>query len=188
MYRKQFLATLVIEAALVLVLSLSLLLPASVLAQCGEPPEPRSSCITCHEKEAPVSDRGEWHIIHAAKDICINCHGGNASAMDKNLAHEGLMAHPLTDIYTECHSCHPDYEARAAQFAPALGVTPGSCATPTPVAVSHIGGGPPSGNIVMPSDLVATASLPASFLVVAGGVAAMAFFLLALDWLARHPA
>ena len=135
-----------------------------------------------------LPNKGEWHIIHASKDICLNCHGGNASTMDKNLAHEGMMAQPLADIYTDCHSCHPDYEARAAQFAPTLHVTPGSCATPTPVALGNIPGGPPSGNIVRPSDLVAPASLPESFFVASGGVAALAFFLLALGWLARHPA
>jgi hypothetical protein len=108
--------------------------------------------------------------------------------MDKDLAHEGLMAQPLADIYTDCHSCHPDYEARAAQFAPSLDVTPGSCATPTPVVAGNIPGGPLSGNIAMPSNLVATASLPARFFIASGGVAALAFFLLALGWLARHPA
>ena len=50
----------------------------SARAQCGEPP--LSSCATCHAIEDPVNENGEWHIIHAAKDICINCHGGNASA------------------------------------------------------------------------------------------------------------
>ncbi len=121
---------------LLLVILTSLVMPFRALAQCGEPP--KSTCMTCHAKEAPVSEKGEWHIIHAGKDICVNCHGGNATAADKNLAHEGIMAQPLADIYTDCHSCHPDYEARAAQFAPTLGVTPGSCATPTPMTVSNI--------------------------------------------------
>ena len=157
---------------------------APVRAQCGEP-QP-SSCTTCHAREDPVSEKGEWHIIHASKDICINCHGGNGSAMDKDLAHEGLMAHPLDDIYTDCHSCHPDYDARAAQFAPTLGVTPGSCATPTPVPISNIPGEPPSGNINMPNDLMSTTPSPHPFWVIAAGLSILTLFLFGIGWLERH--
>ena len=87
--------------ALILMLGVGIL---SVRAQCGEP-QP-SSCVTCHAQEDPVNEKGEWHIIHASKDVCINCHGGNAITMNKDLAHENLMANPLSDIYTDCHSCH----------------------------------------------------------------------------------
>jgi hypothetical protein len=157
-----------------------------VLAQC-ENPQP-SSCITCHQSQDPVADKGEWHIIHAGQDLCINCHGGNATVMEKDAAHQGMVAQPLNDVYTDCHSCHPDYEARAERFAVTLGVTPGSCATPTPVAAGNIPGGPPSGNIVMPSDLETTASLPTALLPVLGEIAALSLFVLALGWLARHAA
>jgi hypothetical protein len=109
--------------------------PGRVQAQCGDIP-PNSSCITCHEKEDPVYDQGDWHILHARKDCCAQCHGGNCSATDKNLAHEGLVKDPLEDIYTNCYHCHPDdYQARAERFALVLGVTPDSRPTPTPVAV-----------------------------------------------------
>lgn len=37
---------------------------APVHAQCGEPPP--SSCVTCHAQEDPLSEKGEWHIIHAS--------------------------------------------------------------------------------------------------------------------------
>ena len=115
--------------------------PVRVQAQCGDVP-PDSSCIACHETEHPVYDAGEWHILHARKDCCAQCHGGNCSAMDKSQAHEGLIANPLEDIYTNCYHCHPyDYQARAEKFSLALGVTPGSRPTPTPLslvaAVSH---------------------------------------------------
>src|SRR4030067_2722993 len=109
------------------------------VAQCGANPPPRSSCITCHEKEDPVYENGEWHGIHALKDCCTNCHGGNCSTMDKDLAHKSLVAHPLDDIYTNCYICHPDdYQARAERFGTILGVTPSSSPTSTPVPVSLI--------------------------------------------------
>jgi hypothetical protein len=186
MFRRRFVATLAFVSTLLLLLLGSLLLTPSVLAQCGEPP--KSSCMTCHEKEAPVAENGEWHVVHASKDICLNCHGGNGSTMEKDLAHEGMMAEPLADIYTDCHSCHPDYQQQAAQYAPILGITPGSCATPTPIAVGNNSDGPTSGSSVVPSELVATASLPTAFFIASGGMAALALFLLALIWLASHPA
>jgi len=108
--------------------------PDSVQAQCGDIP-PDSSCITCHEKDYPVFDQGEWHMLHGRKDCCAQCHGGNCSTMDKNLAHEGIVANPLEDIYTNCYHCHPDdYQVRADRFAVALGIKPGSRPTPTRVA------------------------------------------------------
>jgi hypothetical protein len=109
--------------------------PTSVSAQCGvNPPDP--SCVTCHEIQEPVYGKGEWHSIHARKDCCTNCHGGNCSAAEKERAHEGMVPNPLSDIYTNCHACHPDdYPERAARFAAELGITPSSRETPTPVPV-----------------------------------------------------
>ena len=95
---------------------------SSAFAQCGSP-QP-SSCITCHAEKDPVIDRGEWHSAHASKDLCINCHGGNGSATDENLAHKDMLAQPLSDIYTNCHSCHPDYVERAVPYAATLRITP----------------------------------------------------------------
>lgn len=157
---------------------------APARAQCAEP-QP-SSCVTCHAQEDPVNEKGEWHIIHASKDICINCHGGNGSATDKDLAHEGIMAHPLDDIYTDCHSCHPDYATRAAKFAPILGVTPGSCATPTPAAVSNIPGGPPAVNISLPANSMSASPSSQAFLVISSGLAILTLFFFGLGWLVRH--
>jgi len=154
-----------------------------VRAQC-EDPQP-SSCTTCHAQEDPVNEKGSWHIIHASKDICINCHGGNGSATDKDLAHEGLTAHPLDDIYTDCHSCHPDFNSRAAQFAPILGVTPGGCSTPTPVPMSSLPGEPPSG-ININSELANATSSLQPFLVISAGLSILTLFLFGLGWLERH--
>jgi len=109
-------------------------------AQYGDTPAD-SSCITCHEYQGadPVYGKGEWHEIHARKDCCWNCHGGNTKAQDEDLAHVGMTVHPLEDIYTDCHSCHPDdYPGRAERFAVALSVTPGSAPTPTVVPVSPV--------------------------------------------------
>jgi hypothetical protein len=154
MSKKVLLRWIVISSLFVIILLL-LVGIAPVRADCGGPQI--SSCTTCHAQADPVSGKGEWYSIHASKHICINCHGGYGSTMDKNLAHEGLVANPLNDIYTDCHSCHPeDYDARAQIFASTLGVLTGSCATPTPIPISNTSGEPPSGGINMPSNLVST--------------------------------
>lgn len=106
-----------------------------VRAQCGDTPAD-SSCITCHEYQVadPIFGKGEWHAIHALKDCCWNCHGGNTKTQDKDLAHIGMISNPLQDIYKDCYSCHPDnYQALAEQFALDLGITPSSSPTVTPV-------------------------------------------------------
>jgi len=113
-------------------------------AQCGDTPAD-SSCITCHEYQGadPVYGKGEWHAIHARKDCCWSCHGGNTQAQDKDLAHVGMTVHPLQDIYTDCYSCHPeDYHERAERFAAVLGVTPGSSPTATPFPAGPVAENP----------------------------------------------
>jgi hypothetical protein len=100
--------------------------PREAFAQCGDTLA-ESSCHACHEQAHPAYERGEWHAIHAQKDCCWNCHGGNDQAADKDLAHAALVRNPLEDTYTSCHQCHPDdYRQRADRFAAILGVTPGS--------------------------------------------------------------
>lgn len=121
-------------ALLLFVAAIWMLTPGVVQAQCGDTPE-SSSCYRCHQEQAayPVYGMGAWHDIHAAKDCCWNCHGGNTQSDDADLAHAGMLTNPLADIYTDCYACHPnDYQERAARFAVLLGVTPESRPTPTP--------------------------------------------------------
>jgi hypothetical protein len=163
---------------------LGILTAPSALAQCGDQP-PDSSCFTCHEyqKVDPVYGKGEWHEIHASKDCCWNCHGGNTKTQDKDLAHVGMTENPLVDTYMDCHSCHPeDYTARAERFAVALGVTPGSSPTRTPV---------PAGLFMEHPIVILPPSVPnasSAFLapLVLGGLAFTALFLLVLWTIYLH--
>jgi hypothetical protein len=116
---------------LMVVLGIWWALPQTALAQCGDTPAD-STCKTCHEESYPVYGTGEWHDIHARKDCCWNCHGGNSRSMDKEAAHAGMVLNPLTDTYQDCYACHPyDYDERATIFGAQLNVEPG-VATPTP--------------------------------------------------------
>jgi hypothetical protein len=113
--------------------------PQAAMAQCGDP---KSSCSTCHAEVQPVAAEGEWHVIHADKDCCRSCHGGNDTTMDKDEAHVGMMSNPLDDIYLSCHQCHPnDYQPRADRFATALGITAKSSG-PITVAIQLPSGEP----------------------------------------------
>ena len=107
--------------------------------------------------------------------------------MDKSLAHEGLVAQPLSDIYTDCHSCHPaDYIARSDKLAATLHVTPESCATPTAVAVYEGSGGLHTGSTSMSLNSTAGVSAWKTFLLITGMLASLAIFLLGLSWLNNH--
>lgn len=183
MFKKELYWWLVIAMlAGIVLLTLTVAVPAR--AQCEGPQA--SSCSTCHAQEDPVNENGEWHIIHANKDICTNCHGGNASTMDKDLAHENLTVQPLNDIYTDCHSCHPDYIERADRFAPTLGITPSSCETPTPVPINNVANEPPSGNINVSTDVMNTTTQLKPPVVIAFFLAILSTFLLGLGWLEKH--
>ncbi len=115
--------TLLVTSLILLVIGLVVLFaPQAAVAQC-EDPEP--SCCTCHATAHPVFDQGEWHTVHARKECCRSCHGGNDRTNDKEEAHVGVMLQPLDDTYLSCHQCHPDdYRQRAEVFAVALHVTP----------------------------------------------------------------
>jgi hypothetical protein len=173
-----------LSSSLFALVVLVILSTSRALAQCGDKP-PDSSCITCHEYQGtdPVYGKGEWHDIHASKDCCWSCHGGNTKAQDKDLAHSGMNNNPLEDIYMDCHSCHPeDYTTRAERFAVALGVTPGSSPTGTPV---------PAGSFVEHPIMIlppSVANAPPAFLspLALGGLAFTFFLLISLRILYLH--
>ncbi len=153
-----------------------------VLADCGTPP--KSSCISCHTPGNHVEVMGEWNSIHLEQDMCTNCHGGNGSAMDKDLAHEGLVAQPLSDVFTNCHSCHPaDYIARSDQLAAFLNITPASCATPTAIAVYGGSGGSYTNRIALPLDNSRGIAVWKPIVIIMAALACLMVFLLGLVWL-----
>jgi hypothetical protein len=96
-------------------------LPTAALAQCGDI---KSSCYSCHQEIHPVCGKTEWHSVYGHRYACWNCHGGNDTARDKELAHVGLVLHPLEDTYTSCYACHAEgYQQLAERFAKEIGVT-----------------------------------------------------------------
>jgi len=84
---------------------LALLLPVAGTAQDDE-----VGCVTCHGAEAKLHRTG----VHAAVGVsCVDCHGGNPSTLDGEIAH-GDALRPLTDVRAgveSCGGCHSDAEA-----------------------------------------------------------------------------
>jgi hypothetical protein len=109
--------------------ALFLMTATPVKAQCGSQ---ASSCKNCHETQAqdPVNNDGTtWHTQHAFGDFCYLCHAGNNQATEKTAAHTGMVA-PLSDVVTNCKSCHPnDYETLAQTYATTLGTQIGTGGT-----------------------------------------------------------
>ena len=168
-----------------LILIGGLLLVPHVSADCGTPPT--SSCASCHSPNNHVEVMGAWNHVHLEQDICINCHGGNGTSMDKVAAHTGLVAQPLTDIFTNCYSCHPaDYVARADQMAASLHVSPGSCATPTSIAVLGESGGPDAGRGVTSPGHSEPIPFWKAIAIIGSGLAGLTLFFLGLGWLNSH--
>ncbi len=135
--------------------------PQTALAQCGDIPE-ESTCKTCHEEAYPVYGTGEWHDIHARKDCCWNCHGGNSQSMDQDIAHAGMTLNPLTDTYQDCYACHPyDYDDRAVAFGTLLSMEPGQT-IPTPLAAVNPVRLPEEAReiVILPTSQPAAISLP----------------------------
>ena len=77
-----------------------------------------NSCLTCHEDLYYLHDTGKYYCITEHKDRCVNCHEGDASVMNKEESHLGLLAHPQSDDGAKCQECHAeDTQARLATFA-----------------------------------------------------------------------
>ncbi len=89
-------------------------------AQCGTQ---ASSCKNCHEVQGqyPVNAEGQWHVDHAAQDLCVFCHAGNPQATDAEAAHQGLVSWN-EDVRAGCYTCHEDYLDKANVYASILGV------------------------------------------------------------------
>jgi hypothetical protein len=159
---------------------------SAVSAQCDTPP--KSSCISCHAPEGHIAVMGDWNDVHVKQDLCLNCHGGNGSSTDKVLAHTGMLAQPLDDVYTSCHSCHPkDYTNRSEQFAATLEVTPGSCETPTPVPADGLPGSSPQNGTGLSTNAVKAAPNWGNLGAIGGAALFLVFFFLGLNWLGKHP-
>jgi hypothetical protein len=175
-------STLLVASLIMLAIGLIVLFaPQTAVAQCEDP---QPSCCACHATAHPVANEGEWHVIHARKECCRACHGGNDRTNDKDAAHVGMTLHPLQDTYLACHQCHPDdYRQRAEVFAVALHVTPQSS---EPTARPAVAVSTPPPMIVTPLPRAAEQVTPVWDWPVLLAVAILAIGLAVLWWRRSH--
>lgn len=94
-------------------IDLAQLSPVALANACGLG---ASSCFKCHNGKrtaAPTTDaKHPWHLDHKAVNFsCAGCHAGNPRLIKQELAHKGLLVHPLTTPGQSCTSCHAGGEA-----------------------------------------------------------------------------
>ena len=113
------------------------------------PQEP--ACLNCHEDLYYLHDTGKWYCVNEARDRCAYCHGGDATATQKESAHKDRTAHPVINGDTsKCQQCHPqDYSAHVVKFDQVAGISPivyvvqpYTPAMPPPVMVAPTSNGP----------------------------------------------
>jgi hypothetical protein len=102
-------------------------------------PDQDESCFKCHANLYQLHDSGKWYCLCGTRARCSVCHGGVVGSMEMEVAHQNLIAHPITQNRSVCQNCHPqDAAQRIATFIAKAGLK-----TPQPVstvAVTALGG------------------------------------------------
>jgi nitrate/TMAO reductase-like tetraheme cytochrome c subunit len=95
----------------VLFVATLVLWPAPASAAQTIPPS-TNSCLTCHEDLYYLHDTGKLYCLTEHTDRCVNCHEGNASVMNKDESHLGLIVHPQDNNGAKCQECHTPQDAQ----------------------------------------------------------------------------
>ncbi len=83
------------------------------------------NCINCHENLYFLHDTGKWFCIKESPMQCIDCHGGDPSAITQEEAHANRKAHPIiNEDVTKCQECHPEEcDRRVIKFDQQAGIS-----------------------------------------------------------------
>lgn len=112
---------------------------APAQAQVVSPGTDEPACLSCHENLYYLHDTGKHYCLTAARTRCVDCHGGDPVAFQKDAAHTGRSAHPiLADDISRCQTCHPqDAAAHVETFARVAGFSPVVLRVAAPVPVTQ---------------------------------------------------
>jgi hypothetical protein len=100
-------------------------IPFPALAQSETETPAENNCLTCHENLYLLHDTGNWFCLREAPMSCVDCHGGDPTALTEELAHTNRAAHPVVnEDVSQCQKCHPEecYD-RVALFDRAAGIS-----------------------------------------------------------------
>ncbi len=84
-----------------------------------------NQCVTCHESLYYLHDTGKAYCLKDAPMSCVDCHGGDPTALTKEVAHFDRAAHPVIEAEDKkCYECHPSQaEARLDKFRQVAGIS-----------------------------------------------------------------
>jgi hypothetical protein len=84
-----------------------------------------SQCITCHEDLYYLHDTGKAYCLKDSPMTCVDCHGGNPTALTKEEAHFNRSAHPvINEDGKKCYECHPaEADTRLEEFRQVAGIS-----------------------------------------------------------------
>ncbi|MBN2116200.1 MAG: hypothetical protein JW730_06505 [Anaerolineales bacterium] len=93
-------------------------------------------CMTCHENLYFLHDTGNWFCLRESPMRCVDCHGGDPTAVTREMAHANRAAHPvINEDVSKCQDCHPEEcDERVELFDQTAGISQVRIAAPyTPV-------------------------------------------------------
>jgi len=107
--------------------------------------EDGSKCITCHENLYYLHDTGKAYCLKDAPMACVDCHGGDPTAITQEAAHFNRAAHPvINDDDKKCYECHPAEAAtRLDKFRQVAGLSEIKVAVPCEPASNPVTSGFP---------------------------------------------
>jgi hypothetical protein len=99
--------------------------PSAVQAQEAIPTADHGTCIKCHENLYFLHDTGNWFCIRESPMRCVDCHGGDPSSLQQEIAHASRAAHPVIDEdVSKCQECHPaECDERVTKFNQMSGIS-----------------------------------------------------------------
>ncbi len=148
-------------AALIMTLFIS---PAQAQARIPLQSNDGSRCVTCHEDLYYLHDTGKAYCLKDAPMACVDCHGGDPTALTKESAHFNRAAHPvINDDDKKCYECHPaEAGTRLDKFRQVAGISEIKLAVPCePASIPVTTGFPES----QPEQWVPTTQAIALFIV-----------------------
>jgi hypothetical protein len=143
-----FARKLIVLASLSMAVIVALALPFAIApTQAGSPLQVSAgnTCLICHEDLYYLHDTGKAYCLQDVPMACVDCHGGNPTALTKESAHFNRAAHPvINDDDKKCYQCHPSQaETRLETFRAVAGIPELLVALPCPPASVPVTGGFP---------------------------------------------
>lgn len=145
-----------IFVGMLLALALAFITPGQTRASSPVQVNDGSKCVTCHEDLYYSHDTGKAFCLNDSPMSCVDCHGGDPTAVTKEAAHFNRNAHPIVnEDNKKCYECHPAQAAERVQtFEKVAGVNQilvaqpcvvetragiAPAATPAPLSIANLG-------------------------------------------------